>query len=727
MKASQQPIESADGLQDVALNIRSEFPVPTYDEWRETVVQDLKGADFDKKLLWKTDEGITVRPLYVRADLEGCETAGQLPGFPPFARGTNLLSGVSPSWQIRQDMMLAAPEDANAALRDALARGQDAIGIRLDNAARLGLDGDDPEAKGLSGRGGCTISSINGIRLALQDIDLLKYPITIRTGTAALPVLAMLLALADERKIKRSLLVGAVEFDPIRELAKAGRLRAPLSLHYREMADAVKFCAEQCPGIRPIMVNTQHWHNAGGSAVQELGYGISTAIAYMRELMAQGIDANKAAMSMIFSFSVSTNFFMEIAKLRAARMLWAKAAKALGVTDENGLKMFLHVRTSTYNKTLYDPYNNMVRNAIEGFAGAVGGVDSMYIAPFDETFRRPDDFSMRIARNQHVLLQEEAHLKRVVDPAGGSYYVESLTDSVARAAWELIQQVDREAGIVQAMKAGTVQKAIAEVSDRKKKAVASRRQPIVGVSNYPKADESIPEGRHLVREEFLAERRRRLKRLKSVRRNSAVAAALDKLSAAIQDPSQNILPPAIEAVAEGATLGEVLRALGDGAVGEMVEVPLMNFDRAAAMYERLRTRMNLFAGKYGERPRVFLAPMGHPAMRRARMDFCLGFFGAGGFHITEPNAFKAVEDAANAALADKARIVVACADDPTYPGIVPELVKRIKEADSTILVYVAGYPTESIEALQAAGVDGFVHIKANCAETLSDIMDRIGL
>lgn len=704
-----------------------EFPAPSLDEWRAVVEKDLNGADFDKKLVWKTLEGIDVQPMYFRKDLDGLAHLNTLPGFAPYTRGTQPLGSVSYPWQIRQDCMLAAPEDVNGALRDALARGQTAIGIRLDNAARQGYDGDSPEARELAGRGGCTLSSINGLRIALADIDFVKYPVTIRTGTAALPVLAMLIALVDEHGNDRKDLVGAIECDPVRELVKAGSLRGPLELHFREMADMVAFCSRECPGMRPVMVNSNPWHNAGASAVQELAFTMATAVEYMRQLTDRGIDADTAALSLIFNFSVSTNLFMEIAKLRAARTLWAKIARAFGANREESQKMFIHVRTSTYTKTQNDPYNNMLRSTIEAFAGAAGGCDSMFVAPFDECIGRPDEFSMRVARNQQLLLQEEAYLTKVVDPGAGSYYIESLTDSIGRESWKLFQEVEADGGLVKALQAGTPQEKVEATAAKKRDMISKRRLPIVGVSNYANPTEKPMPRRHIPRDAFIAERRKRLSRLKHARKYSTVKEHLDLLTNAVYTGEGNLMEIAIGAAREGATIGETVRALLDGTQGETPTIKPLKSERASMQYEVLRANADAWKERHGDLPSVFLVPTGPLAWRRARMDFCYGFFGAAGFKMIEPKPFDNMDDAAKAAAESGCRLIVICSDDESYPKVVPELIEKMKSLKSGLLTIVAGYPQDCIDELKDAGVDGFVHLRCDAVEVLTDLQKRLGI
>ncbi|MCC5877843.1 MAG: acyl-CoA mutase large subunit family protein [Candidatus Sumerlaeia bacterium] len=723
-KASQVPLEE---VPQVSLDLLKDFSIPTLEQWKELATGDLKGGDFDKKLCWKTLEGFTVNPIYTSENLKGASHLGSLPGFAPFVRGTSPLSGVSPRWQIRQDCLLPAPEDVNASVRDAIARGADAVSIRLDNAARQGFDGDSVEARDLAGRGGCTISSLNGLRLALADIDLAKYPITIRTGGAALPVLGMLVALADERGVDRRMLVGSVECDPHRKFLRRGSMQATLELHYREMTDMAAFCQEECPGIRPIIVNSHSWHNAGGSAVQELGYTLASAVEYIREMTKRGVTADKAFLSVLFSFSVSTNLFIEIAKLRAARLLWAKVATAFNVESEHAAKMFLHGRTSAFTKTLDDPYNNMVRTSLEAFAAAIGGCDSIYVAPFDEVVGPPDATSMRIARNQQIILQEEVALSRVVDPAGGSYYVESLTDSIAREAWAIFQRVEEEGGLVVSLRKGTPQDTVKKTAAKRRELLETRRESIVGVSNYANPTEKLLKKTRIPRTEFLRQRKERLERLKRMRRNSEVRRWLDLIGHAVVTGEGNLAGIAVEAAREGATIGEIMNAIIQESEGERITVEPLESWRASQTWEGLRARARAFAETKGIPPRIALVLSGPLAMKRARADFSRGFLAAAGFETIEIDAREDLSETVLAVDRSGALGVVACSDDPGYATLGPDLITALRSLSREIPVYIAGNPVESIDALNAAGVSGYIHMKCNTYRTLAEIQDKLGV
>ncbi len=706
------------------LRLRDDFAPSDLQAWRQLVEKDLKGADYGKKLVWRTHEGFSIQPIYTVADRTDSMPREAPPGAAPYRRGTTPPTRGAEPWQVRQDCLLASPEELNGALRDGLARGQNAIGIRLDNAARQGIDGDDPRAAGLAGRGGCTISSINGLRVALAEIDLSRVPITIRTGTSALPVLGMLVALAREQDIDPGLLTGAVEGDPIRELIKNGFMRGSPDLRYAELFAMAHWCRNYAPGIRPVMVNSHPVHAAGASAVQEAAYVLASGAEYMRALMAVGLSANEAALAISVSVSVSTNLFMEIGKLRATRVMWTRMMRALGVTDGFAERMFCHVRTSTWTKTSDDPYNNIIRTSIEGFAAAVGGCDSMYLAPFDETIGRADPFSSRIARNQQLVLQLEAHLGRVADPAGGSYYVEHLTDSIIAESWKLFTSLESNGGLLDSLSAGTFQSEVKAVSDRKHDLIARRRMSIVGVSNYADPQEKPVIRTHIAREEFLAERRKKLSRLKAVRSQSAVHRALVGLTSTIAKPEE-LMPAVIAAAEQGATLGEITTALMAGDTGTPIRVAELRPRRASLPFEVLRGFSRRWAEEKGTTPKVALLPIGPITMRRARADFCFGFLAAAGFEIVDFGGLTSSEEAIEKATGIDAFLSVLCSDDASYPELVKKIAPALKQRKPESLVYVAGYPADIVDRLREQGADGFIHIKANALEELSSLQNHL--
>ena len=408
----------------------SDFPAQTYEDWRKTIDKALKGASFEKKFVTRTYEGIDLQPLYWLEDSQALPQVNALPGFAPYVRSTELLGYVGKPWEVCQELTCSTPEAFNLALRADLERGQNAVNLVLDRPTRLGIDADQAAASAV-GQGGVSISSVADLDQALAGVDLAKTPVFIQSNTTALPLAAFLVALAKQRGNPPASLQGCIGMDPLGALAREGSLPRPLERIYDSMAGLTAWAAVNAPGLQTVAVQGHPYHEGGGNTVQELAFALATAVEYLRAMQACGLAVNTVAPRIRFALSIGSQFFMEVARLRAARLLWAKIVKAFGGAEQ-AQKMVIYARTSAWNKTVCDPYVNMLRTTVEAFAGVVGGVNSLHVSPFDEVIRTPDEFSRRIARNTHTILREESHIPRTIDPAGGSWYVETLTDALAR-------------------------------------------------------------------------------------------------------------------------------------------------------------------------------------------------------------------------------------------------------------------------------------------------------
>jgi methylmalonyl-CoA mutase len=697
----------------------SEFPPTSYEAWRKEAEVTLKGAPFEKKLISKTYEGIDLQPIYLRADGDKIEHAKSLPGYAPYVRGSKVLGQHLGGWEISQEFTFSTPKEFNSAVRTDLERGLTAINLVLDQATRNGIDPDSAKA-GEVGKGGLSIATLNDLKRALEGIDLTRIPLFARTGASGLPFAALLFALTKNAGKQLSDLRGCIEMDPIGVVAHEGSLPQSFEEAYREMAILTGWAAEHAPKLQTVCVHSRSWHEGGANAVQELAFSIATGAEYLRQLTKAGLDVNVVAPRIRFSITVSTNFFLEIAKLRAARLLWAQVVKAFGGNEE-AQKLSLHVRTSNRNKTVYDPYVNMLRTTVEAFAGVVGGADSMHVSPFDEVIRTPDDFSRRIARNTQIILQKECHLEHVVDAAGGSWYVETLTDKVARKAWELFQQVEGKGGIQKALEAGFPQDAIAEVAKSRDKAAQSAKDRILGTNVYPNAKEKLLE---VHQPDLAAIYKRRSAELAEFRTSSdqkLSTSVLDKLSQLLDSAPNRVLDAAINAVSSGASLGEITRTIrsGDSAKPSIKPVKI---SRQAEPFEQLRSSVEALP----KRPAIQLIPFGPLKQFKARADFSAGFFRVAGFEIIYPKkGFATPDEAVKGALESPSKVSVICSTDDTYPELVPAFVKGLKAADPKRIVILAGYPTEHVEAFKQAGVDEFIHVRANIYQVLSELLKKV--
>lgn len=657
-----------------------EFSSPSYQEWQEAAVASLKGAPFEK-LLSKTYEGITLQPIYRQEDAAELTHQHTLPGAPPYVRGAEALGYVAAPWAIAQALPHGAAKEVNEALRHDLARGQTAVV----------LDGEQAQ-------------SAAEVAEALEGIDLAKLPLYVQTGAGPLPAAAVVVAGLRRAGMEPAGLRGCIGGDPLGVLAAEGELSVALERAYDEAAQWTAWAAEYAPELGTVAVRGDIYGDAGAHAGQELAFALATGVAYLRALQARGVDVEVSAPRMRFTFALGSNFFMEVAKLRAARLLWSQVAAAFGGSAE-AQKMAIHARTGSWNKTTTDPYVNMLRSTTEAFSGALGGVSSMEVAPFDAVVGGQSEFSRRIARNVQLILQEECNLTRLIDPAGGSWYVEKLTDELAHKAWALFQEIERRGGMAAALAEGYVQAQTAETAKQRSAALSTRKDVLVGTNMYANAQEQPPAAQG--------------------EGSQGQAARAEGPAGVWQADGGSGVDAAIAAAEQGATAGQLASAMWPAA-GAAERVTPLRRARGAEPFEVLRRAAHAHGKRTGGAPQVFLANMGPGGQHKARAEFSQGFFEVGGFQVINNKGFATAEAAADAALAAGAPVVVICSTDETYPELVAPLVKRIKEARPETAVVLAGYPQEQVEAHRAAGVDEFIHVRANCHEVNRRLLERIG-
>ncbi len=711
--------DSTDGAR-----LLSDFSFSTYAEWRQAAEQTLKGAPFEKRLITKTYEGIELQPIYLQEDAAALPQAASWPGFGPYLRGSQADGYTDEAWLVCQELPYSTPEEFNVAARHDLARGQTALNLLLDRATLRGQDPDEAQV-GDVGRGGLSLATVDDLARALEGIDLERVPLYVQASSAAQPTTALLMALMRRQGKATTNLRGGIEMDPLGILAREGVFPRSIPGAYDRMAELIAWAKTHAPQLTMVTVHGQPYHDGGGHAVQELAFVVATTVEYIRELLARNLTIDEIAPRLRLSFSIGANYFMEVAKLRAARMLWANVVAAFG-GNERSQQLTMHGRTSAWDKTVYDPYVNMLRATTEAFAGIAGGVDSLHVSPFDEAIRLPDEFSRRIARNTQIILEQESHLTRVIDPAGGSWYVEKLTDEVARKAWQLFQEVEKQGGMFKALQVGFPQAQVAQTAGQRAASLAQRRDVLVGINQYPNLKEKPLEvtppddaGLHKKRANHVAQHRTALG-------NASNTVVLDKLAQILNAPAEHVTEAVIEAALAGATLGEMARTLRTGDETQTSVTPL-RIHRAAEAFEALRQAAEAHLAKTGALPQVFLANMGPMAQHKARADYVTGFLQVGGFDVPGNDGFATVEAAAQAALASGAPLVVICSTDETYPELVPPLAQAIKAAKPQTLLVLAGYPTDHVDAFKAAGVDDFIHVRANLYETLAKFQQKLGV
>ncbi len=573
------------------------FPPVSTEEWKAKITADLKGADFDKKLVWRTNEGFNVQPFYRKEDLEGLPTIGSLPGEFPYVRGTR----DNNDWLIRQQVQGNTDEELNSHARHILDKGAESLGFTFHH----GDTGHD-------------------LKAVLKDIDLKKVEINITCCPGkAVEVAEKLVALVKEAGAENEFR-GSIDYNPFRRLLKHG---LPFPKDAAKEGKALYDVVKGIKGLRCFAVDSFMFNNAGAFITQELGYALAWGAEWMTLMTEEGLTANEVAGRIKFNMGISSNYFMELAKFRAGRMLWAEVVKAYGA-DDDSCKMYVHATTSMFNQTLYDSHVNLLRSMTETMSAALAGVDSLETLPFDLCYKCPDEFSERIARNQQVLLREESHLDKVVDPAGGSYYIETLTASIASQAWKVFNEVEDNGGFAAMLAKGEIQAKVNESGVKRHLDVARRKENLLGTNQYPNFNEK----------------------------------ALDKLT-------ENC----------GCKCGCHAGEAADNTV------EYLNFDRAASQFEQLR----LDTERASHRPKVFMLTIGNLAMRLARAQFSSNFFGCAGYEIIDNIGFNSVKEGVDAAMEKGADIVVLCSSDDEYAEYAPE---AYKELNGRAMFVVAGAP-----------------------------------
>jgi methylmalonyl-CoA mutase len=616
----------------------SEFSPVSTSQWEEKIRTDLKGADYEKKLIWKTDEGINVKPYYRAEDLEGVEYLSALPGEKPFVRGVKKDKN---DWIIRQDIYTGDIAEANRIALDAISRGAGAVGLNVK-----------------------VITSHKQMHQLLQGIDITKNGINFFSSRSYPLTLELFIYEIAHRGLEGARITGSLNFDAISYLLLHGDFYQSRQGNLDEAEYLIQTILKRLPGFRAITVNGHLFHNAGATLVQELAFSLASGNEHMADLTSKGLPADTVANSLQFSFGIGSNYFMEIAKLRAARLLWTAVVEQYQPENPESFRMFIHSTTSLWNKTVYDPYVNLLRTTTEGMSAAIGNTDSMSIFPFDFPYKDESEISRRIARNQQLILKEEAYLDKIIDPAAGSYYIENLTHSIAMHAWELFKVIEEKGGLIECIKTGFIQDEIERSCRKKDMDIAQRKIVILGTNQYANPLESMSQ-------------------------------SIEKLHVSSND--------------------------------EPSVYKKLRIYRGARAFEevRLATENAIAHGK--KKPSVFLLTIGNPAMRKVRATFATNFFGCAGYEIIDNAGFKTVEKGVKASLDSKAEIVVLCSSDEEYATIAPAACSGIKSQNKEVMILVAGYPEEIVEMLKSNGIDDFIHVRTNVLEFLVNLQKKFGI
>ncbi len=699
-------------------------------EWADLAAKELKGAD-PAGLTWTTPEGIAVKPLYTAEDLERLEVTGSLPGFAPYTRGPRATMYANRPWTIRQYAGFSTAEDSNAFYRDNLKRGQMGLSVAFDLATHRGYDSDHPRVVGDVGKAGVAIDSVEDMKILFDGIPLDKMSVSMTMNGAVLPVLASFIVAGEEQGVKQALLSGTIQNDILKEFMVRNTYIYPPAPSMRIVADIIEYTAQNMPRFNSISISGYHMQEAGATAVQELAFTLADGLEYVRAALSKGLKVDDFAPRLSFFFAIGMNFFMEIAKLRAARYLWAKLMKQFDPKDPNSLALRTHCQTSGVSLTEHDPYNNVVRTTIEALAAVLGGTQSLHTNALDEAMALPTPFSASIARNTQLIIQEESGVPNVVDPLGGSYYVESLTDSLVKHAEALIAEVEQLGGMTKAVESGMPKLRIEEAAARRQARIDRGEDIVVGVNKYHSGQQADVEVLDIdnskVREQQIA----RLNQLKASRDGAKVAAALDALTQAAATGSGNLLALSVAAMRARATVGEVSSALEKVYSRHKAEVRSISGVYGAAYrndpeFQKIQGEVDAFLKADGRRPRLLVVKLGQDGHDRGAKIIATAFADIG-FDVDIGPLFQTPDEAARQAIENDVHAIGVSSQAAGHKTLVPQLIAALKaEGAGDIAVVVGGViPSQDYEFLKNAGVAAIFGPGTNIPKAAAEILGLI--
>jgi len=616
-----------------------EFPPVTREAWEAQILTDLKGADYNKKLVWKTYDGLSVQPYYRKEDLESISFVNTSPGDFPFVRGNKKTQN---NWEIRQDIFTEDPASANLLAVEAIRQGAEGIGFHI---ART--------------------KEVEEMRILLDNIDLDSTAIHFLNARHYPSLLDLFIKHLDYTGQEYHNLSGSLNYDPIGYALLHGDFYRGKDVDLAEAPEMIRKVRQEIPGFRVINVNGQHFHHAGSTIVQEIAWTLASGLEYLSDLSERGLRIEEITPHLQFTLATGSDYFLEIAKIRAIRLLWARIVEQFSPSDTSYCRMSIHATTSRWNKTLYDPYVNILRTTTEAMSAAIAGVEVISVGPFDLRYKNTDEFSYHIARNQQIILKEESWLDKVADPAAGSYYIESLTEQLAASAWALFQETEAKGGLIQCMESGIIQDYITASASVKEEDIATKKIIFLGTNQYPNQAE-------LMRP--------------SITKPKPVA----------------------------------------GIVKETAFRPLQ-LQHATSSFEAIRLATEDFVARGGKKPLVFLFTYGNLAMQKARASFITNFFACAGFEILDNPGFETIEEGVQACQRMQPDLVVYCSSDDEYPALVAGAFAPVQHACPACMQLVAGQPTAHLDSLKQAGIQDFIHIRRNILTTLTHYQEKLGI
>ena len=707
-----------------------EFKPASAAQWAQAAAKSAPGSDVNA-LHWQTPDGISVKPLYTAEDIKDLPFTNTLPGFEPFIRGPQATMYAVRPWTIRQYAGFSTAEESNAFYCKALAAGGQGVSVAFDLATHRGYDSDHPRVTGDVGKAGVAIDSVEDMKILFNQIPLDKVSVSMTMNGAVLPVLAGYVVAAEEQGVAQDQLSGTIQNDILKEFMVRNTYIYPPAPSMRIIGDIIEYTAQKMPKFNSISISGYHMQEAGANQALELAFTLADGKEYVKTAIAKGLDVDGFAGRLSFFWAIGMNFYLEVAKLRAARLLWCRIMKGFDAKSPKSLMLRTHCQTSGWSLTEQDPYNNVVRTTIEAMAAVFGGTQSLHTNSFDEAIALPTEFSSRIARNTQLIIQEETHIPNVIDPWAGSYMMEKLTQDMADAAWKIIEEVEAMGGMVKAVDSGWAKLKIEAAAAEKQARIDSGRDVIVGVNKYKLQTEDVIEARDIdnvaVRDGQIA----RLKTIKAGRDSAGVQAALAALTVAAENNTGNLLDLCIQAMRLRATVGEVSDALETVYGRHRADTQKVTGVYAAAYdsaegWENLKTEINAFAQAQGRRPRVMISKLGQDGHDRGAKVVATAFADLG-FDVDMGPLFQTPEECARQAIENDVHAVGVSTLAAGHKTLVPAIIEELKKQGADdIIVFVGGViPKQDYEMLYEAGVKGIYGPGTPIPASAKDVLEQI--
>lgn len=713
----------------------SSTPEPSFkpadlEAWAKAAAKSAPGGDVNA-LNWITPDGIAVKPLYTAADLQGLKYTDTLPGFEPYLRGPQATMYAVRPWTIRQYAGFSTAEESNAFYRKALAAGGQGVSVAFDLATHRGYDSDHPRVTGDVGKAGVAIDSVEDMKILFDQIPLDKVSVSMTMNGAVLPVLAGYVVAAEEQGVAQDQLSGTIQNDILKEFMVRNTYIFPPAPSMRIIGDIIEYTAQNMPKFNSISISGYHMQEAGANQALELAFTLADGKEYVKTALAKGLDVDGFAGRLSFFWAIGMNFYLEVAKMRAARLLWCRIMKEFNPKNPKSLMLRTHCQTSGWSLTEQDPYNNVVRTTIEAMAAVFGGTQSLHTNALDEAIALPTEFSARIARNTQLIIQEETHITNVIDPWAGSYMMEKLTQDMADAAWAIIEEVEAMGGMTKAVDSGWAKLKIEAAAAEKQARIDSGKDVIVGVNKYKLKNEDAIDSLSIDNVKVRDQQVARLQKIRASRDTAKVQAALDALTEAAENNTGNLLALSIDAVRLRATVGEISDALEKSFGRHRADTQKVTGVYAAAYdsaegWEALKTEINAFAEEQGRRPRVMISKLGQDGHDRGAKVVATAFADLG-FDVDMGPLFQTPEECARQAIENDVHAVGVSTLAAGHKTLVPAIINELKKQGADdIIVFVGGViPRQDYDFLYEAGVKGIYGPGTPIPASAKDVLEQI--